>query len=200
MSDGQPERRRGRRAGATVTRELVLAAARERFARQGYDATTIRQVAGDAQVDPALVHYHFGPKADLFAAAVEYPVNPADIVAALVAAGATDDLGERLLRLFLSLWEERGATPVLALVRSAANNEQAATGLREFITREVVARIARAIDADRPELRATLCGTQLVGLAMVRYVVRVEPLASASPDEVVAWIAPTLQRYLTGEP
>ncbi len=200
MSDGGPERRRGRRAGATVTRELVLAAARERFARQGYDATTIRQVAGDAQVDPALVHYHFGTKADLFAAAVEYPVNPADIVAALVAAGATDDLGERLLRLFLSLWEERGATPVLALVRSAANNEQAATGLREFITREVVARIARAIDADRPELRATLCGTQLVGLAMVRYVVRVEPLASASPDEVVAWIAPTLQRYLTGEP
>ncbi len=199
MVNEGPGRRRGRRAGESATREQVLEAARERFARQGYDATTIRQVAADAEVDPALVHYHFGAKADLFAAAVEYPVNPADVVAELVAAGGTDDLGERLLRLFLRLWDERGGMPLLALLRSASDHEGAATGLREFISREVVARIARAIDADRPELRATLCGTQIVGLAMVRYVVKVEPLASASHDEVVAWIAPTLQRYLTGE-
>lgn len=200
MVNEEPGRRRGRRAGESATREQVLGAARERFARQGYDATTIRQVAADAEVDPALVHYHFGTKADLFAAAVEYPVNPADVVAELVAAGGTDDLGERLLRLFLRLWDERGGMPLLALLRSASDHEGAAAGLREFISREVVARIARAIDADRPELRATLCGTQIVGLAMVRYVVKVEPLASASHDDVVTWIAPTLQRYLTGEP
>jgi len=146
------------------------------------------------------VHYHFGTKADLFAAAVEYPVNPADVVAQLLAEEGVDTLGERLLRLFLRLWDERGTSPLFALIRSASDHEQAAAGLREFISREVVGRIARAIDADRPELRATLCGSQIVGLAMVRYVVKVEPLASASHDELVAWIAPTLQRYLTGEP
>ncbi len=190
-------RRRGRRAGESATREQVLEAARERFARQGYDATTIRQVAADAEVDPALVHYHFGTKADLFAAAVEYPVNPADVVAELLAHGGQDDLGERLVRLFLRIWDDRGASPLFALIRSASDHEQAAAGLREFISREVVGRLARALDADRPELRATLCGSQIVGLAMVRHVVKVEPLASASHDEVVAWIAPTLQRYLT---
>jgi AcrR family transcriptional regulator len=198
MVNEGPGRRRGRRAGESATREQVLEAARARFGRQGFDATTIRQVAGDAGVDPALVHYHFGTKADLFAAAVEYPVNPAEVVAELVAGGGADDLGERLVRLFLRIWDEQGATPLFALIRSASDHEQAAAGLREFITREVVARVARAIEADHPELRATLCGSQIVGLAMVRHVVKVEPLASASHDELVAWIAPTLQRYLTG--
>jgi len=200
MKEGEGQRRRGRRAGDSTTREQVLAAARELFQHQGYDATSIRQVARAAGVDPALVHYHFGTKADLFAAAVEYPVNPADVVAQLLAEEGVDTLGERLLRLFLRLWDERGASPLFALIRSASDHEQAAAGLREFISREVVGRVARAIDADRPELRATLCGSQIIGLAMVRYVVKVEPLASASHDEVVAWIAPTLQRYLTGEP
>jgi AcrR family transcriptional regulator len=198
MSTSPRARRRGRRTGGPDTREQVLEAARRRFGQQGYDATTVRQVAADAGVDPALVHYFFGTKSALFAAAVEYPVNPAELVAELVATGGTGDLGERLLRLFLRLWEGRDTSPLFALIRSASDNEHAATALREFITREVVGRVARAIEADQPELRATLCGSQIVGLAMVRYVVRVEPLASADPEEVVAWIAPTLQRYLTG--
>jgi AcrR family transcriptional regulator len=198
MADVPEAKRRGRRGGQSGTREQVLAAARDRFARQGYDATTIRQVAGDAGVDPALVHYFFGTKADLFAEVVEYPMNPGQLVEGLLAAGGTQDLGERLLRLLLRLWDERGGSPLFAMIRSASDHEGAAVALREFVSREVVGRIAHAIDVDAPELRATLCGSQIVGLVMVRYVVRVEPLASAPPDELVAWIAPTLQRYLTG--
>jgi hypothetical protein len=131
-------------------------------------------------------------------AATDYPVNPAEVVARLLAEGGTEDIGERLLRRFLALWRERGASPLFALVGGGGAHEQAATMLREFITTEVVGRVARAIDADEPELRATLCGSQIVGLAMVRYVIRVEPLASADAETVVAWIGPTLQRYLTG--
>jgi AcrR family transcriptional regulator len=190
-------RRRGRRTGAPDTREQVLAAARERFGRQGFDATTMRQVAADAGVDPALVHYFFGSKAGLFAAVVEYPFNPGELVERLLADGGVDDLGPRLLGALLDLWDGQESTPMLAVIRSASGHEQAAAALREFVSREVVGRVARAIDADRPELRATLCGSQIVGLVMVRYVVGLEPLASARRDELVAWIGPTLQRYLT---
>jgi AcrR family transcriptional regulator len=198
MSQGTEERRpRGRRPGGADTRGQVLAAARARFAAQGYDATTVRQVAGDAGVDPALVHHYFGTKADLFVAAVEYPVNPAEVVAALVAVDRAE-VGERLLRLFLERWDAHAPSPLFALLRSAGEHEQAAAMLREFITREVVGRLARELGLDRPALRASLCGSQVVGLALVRYVLRLEPLASADADTVVACIAPTLQRYLTG--
>ncbi len=196
---GASRPRRGRRPGRADTREAVLAAARERFAQQGYEATTMRQVAGDAGVDPALVHYFFGTKADLFVAAVEYPVNPADVIATVLAAPRAQ-IGETLLRTFVAIWDERGATPLFALLRSAADHEHAAALLREFITHEVVGRIAREIEADAADLRATLCGSQVVGLAMVRYVLRVEPLASADVDTLAAWIGPTLQRYLAGDP
>jgi AcrR family transcriptional regulator len=197
MSQGTDQRpRRGRRPGAGDTRAHVLAAARARFAAHGYDATTMRQVARDAGVDPALVHHYFGTKSDLFVAAVEYPVNPAEVVAALVAADR-DELGEQLLRLFLARWEE-GTTPLFALLRSAGEHEAAATMLREFIAREIVGRLSRELGVDRPALRASLCGSQVVGLAFVRHVLRLEPLASADADTVVAWVAPTLQRYLTG--
>jgi AcrR family transcriptional regulator len=196
MNTDAPAPRRGRRPGEPSTREAVLEAARGRFAAQGYDATTMRQVAGDAGVDAALVHYFFGTKADLFVAAVDYPVNPAEVLAGVLAGGA-DNVGERLLRLFLDVWDTRGGTPLFALLRSTTH-DRAAAMLREFLTREVVGRVARGIDADEPELRATLCGSQLMGLAVARYLVKVEPLASADREKVVACVAPTLQRYLTG--
>ena len=196
MSTDATAPRRGRRPGEPATREAVLAAARGRFGSQGYDATTMRQVAADAGVDAALVHYFFGTKADLFVAAVAYPVNPAEVLPKVLE-GGPEGVGERLLRMFLDVWDTQGATPIFALLRSTTH-DGAAGMLREFITREVVGRVARSIDADRPELRATLCGSQLMGLAMARYVVKVEPLASADRETVVACVAPTLQRYLTG--
>ena len=197
MSNRPPSRPRGRRAGSSETREAILESARRRFAELGYDATTIRAVAAGAGVDPALVHYFFGTKGDLFVAAIEYPVNPAELVERVVA-GGLEDIGPRLVRAFLAVWDGRTQSPLFALIRGAATHEQSAALLREFISREVVGRVARAIDADQPELRAALCGTQIVGLAMIRYVLRVEPLASLDPESVVAHVAPVVQHLLTG--
>ena len=191
-----PPRRRGPRGDAADTRGAVLAAARSRFAEHGYDGTKLRDVAADAGVDVALVSYHFGSKDGLFSAAMALNVNPAQFVEELTRDGV-DGLGERLVRRLLGLLDDRG-TPFVAMVRSAATNERAAVLLREFVQREVLGRLAAAIDAPEPELRAALTGSQVVGVIMARYIVRVQPLADADPETLVAAIGPTLQRYLTG--
>ena len=108
-----------------------------------------------------------------------------------------DGLGERLARFFLQVWDSPEGTPLLGLVRSVVNNETAASLLRDFITREVLARLAEALDLDQPRLRASLAASQLIGLAMLRYVIKLEPLASAPAAELAALVGPTLQRYLT---
>lgn len=134
----------------------------------------------------------------LFAAALQLPVDPVTIVPMLLAEGV-DGLGERLVRLFLSVWDATpGQGPMLAMVRSAVSHEQAATLLREFLTDVVVGPVARAVGDDRPELRASLVASQMIGLAMARYVVRIEPLAIADADTVAAVLGPTVQRYLSG--
>ena len=191
--------RRGPRAGGADTKGAVLDAARARFARHGYDGTRLRDVAADAGVDVALVSYFFGSKDGLFAAAMSFPLNPVELVEELMSDGI-DGLGERLVRRFLGLWDDdASASPMVALVRSAATNEQAAALVRGFVERELLGRMAAAIDAPHPELRAALAGSQVVGLVMARYVVRVEPLASAAPEVVAAAVGPTIQRYLTGD-
>jgi AcrR family transcriptional regulator len=190
--------RTGRRPGPSTTREEILAAARRRFAAHGYDGTSVRAIAAEAGVDPALVHRFFGSKDDLLVAALDVAMAPSEGLEAAVA-GDPDTLAERVVAYFLSVWEEQPRRDVLvAMLRSAATNEHAAGLLRDFIGREVLGRVAAAIDDDRPALRATLVGSQLVGLATVRYIVRIEPLASASPEAVAAVVAPTLRRYLTG--
>jgi AcrR family transcriptional regulator len=194
----RPKRRRGPRADAADTRGAVLEAARARFAAHGYDGTRLRDVAADADVDVALVSYFFGSKDGLFAAAMELPISPAQIVEELVAEGS-DGLGERLLRTIIARLDEPGGRPFVGLVRSAAGNDQAAELLRGFVEREMLGRLARAVDAPDPELRAGLAGSQVVGLIMARYVVRVHPIADADPETLAAAIGPTLQRYLTGE-
>ncbi len=188
--------RTGRRPGGTDTREAILSAARKAFARGGFDGATVRGIAGDAGVDPALVHHFFGTKQALFVAAMEFPVDVGAILPALLARGV-DGLGERLVRLLLSVWESE-RSPFIALIRGAVSHEESAALLREFISRELLGRVAAAAEADRPELRATLIGSQLIGLAMARYIIRIEPLASADAATVVAAVAPTVQRYLTG--
>jgi AcrR family transcriptional regulator len=181
------------------TRGAVLEAARARFAEHGYAGTKLRDVAADADVDVALVSYFFGSKDGLFAAAMELAINPADLVAELIRDG-TDGLGERMLRTFLSVLDTPGSgAPFLALVRSAASHEESAAMLRGFVEREVLGRLATTIDAPQPELRAALAGSQMIGMVMARYIVRVEPLAGSDPDTLVAAIGPTIQRYLTGD-
>jgi AcrR family transcriptional regulator len=191
--------RTGRRPGVSGTREAILAAARRAFAEQGYQRATVRDVAKLAGVDPALVHHYFGTKQDLFVAAVRLPVNPVDQLTAVLAA-EPDQVGQRLVETFLSIWDHAaGQSPLLALIRSAVADQDAAAMLREFITEEVLGPIARRLGSPDAQLRATLVGSQLIGLAMARYIIRVEPLASAPSAQVAAVVGPTVQRYLTGE-
>jgi AcrR family transcriptional regulator len=191
--------RTGRRPGVSGTREAILDAARRVFAEQGYQQATIRDVARLAGVDPALVHHYFGKKHALFVAAVQLPVNPIEQLMGVLAQDP-DQAGERMVELFLSVWDHAAdQSPLLALVRSAVGDEHAAAMLREFITEEVLGQIAHRLGSPDAKLRATLVGSQLMGMAMARYIVKVEPLASAPAAQVVAAIGPTLQRYLTGD-
>jgi AcrR family transcriptional regulator len=192
--------RTGRRPGNSGTREAILDAARRAFAERGYQQATIREVAGIAGVDPALVHHYFGTKQDLFVAAVEIPVNPFQAFIELVSEEGLDTLGERQLELFLSVWDQsEQRSPMVALIRSAVSEERAAAMLREFITEEILGRIARELGTPDARLRTNLVASQLVGLIMARYVIRIEPLASTPAPVLVAAIGPTLQRYITGD-
>jgi AcrR family transcriptional regulator len=194
----QGPRRTGRRPGPNRTRAAILEAARSAFSTRGYDAVSVRAVARDANVDPALVHRFFGSKESLFVAAMQLPVTPSQLVPAILAQGP-DALGERIVETLLTLNDRPGAVaPFHALLRAAATNEQAATMLREFLTTEVLGRVAAAAAPDQPELRATLATSQILGLAMARYVVRIPRIADAQRTHLAACIGPTIQRYLTG--
>ncbi len=192
-------RRRGRRPGGTDTREALLNAAREVFIEQGYDGATVRAIAGRAGVDAAMVNHWFGGKEGLFGEAVlKLPFNPQEIVEILVGAPA-DDIGQTIVRTFLSRWDETGGGVFTALVRSITSHEEAASMLRDFFFKHVFKQVIGKFAPDGNDFRATLIATQLVGLGMIRYVARFEPLASADIDTIAAAIAPTLQRYVTGE-
>jgi AcrR family transcriptional regulator len=187
--------RTGRRPGRSGSREAILDAARRSFAERGYDRTTIRGVALDAGVDPALVAHYFGPKDALFAAALELSRAPVDALAAALSA-PDGELGTRIAETFLSVWDGPGAGALGALLRSASANEQAAETMRQFARTELVPRIAERIGGRRRELRAALIVSQLVGLAMMRYILRMEPVASASPAQLVDRLGPALQHYV----
>jgi len=189
--------RTGRRPGRAGTRARILAAAREHFGEEGYEGATLRGIAAVAGVDPALIPHYFGSKEGVFLAAVEFPVDPAVFIPRLLQPGL-DGLGERLTLFFLETWDSPAGASLIGLIRSVVSNELAADLMRRFVTREVLGRLAEAIKLDEPQLRASLVGTQLVGLAMLRYVIKVESLASASREELARWIGPNVQRYLTG--
>ncbi len=191
--------RTGRRPGSEDTRGRILAAARTSFGEHGFDGTTVRGIAAAAGVDPALVHHYFGSKQQLFVAAMEIPVD-FDAVAAAVMAGPPDEIGVRFVRYVLQLWETpamRGL--ILGLVRSASTDEVAAAMLRRVLAEGPFFVLTRAIDLPDAPLRATLVGTQVVGLAMARYIVQVEPLASADVETVAKAVGPSIQRYLVGD-
>jgi AcrR family transcriptional regulator len=190
-------RPRGRRPAGEDTRAALLDAARVEFTERGFDGATVRTIAQRAGVDPAMVNHWFGGKDGLFVTAMEIPVNPAEIIPRILG-GDSEQVAERILRTFLSVWDADGGGALAALMRSVASHEQAARMMREFVSRVIIGRIVSAVAPDRLELRAALCGTQITGLAMIRYVIRLEPLASADHDTVVAAISPNLQRYLTG--
>jgi AcrR family transcriptional regulator len=178
----------------------VLVAAREAFAERGFDGATIRGIATAAGVDPALVHHYFGSKEQLFLAAVEAPADPAELLPDVLA-GGRDELGANVVRMLLRVWDGPARTAGLALLRSAIGNEWTARLLREFLVTQVLRRVVATLElpAVEAEARGGLAAAQLIGVVMGRYVLKIEPLASASPEWLVEAVGPTVQRYLTGD-
>ncbi|WDZ84305.1 TetR family transcriptional regulator [Micromonospora cathayae] len=191
--------RTGRRPGNPDTREAILRAARTAFAERGFDAASIRAIATAAGVDPALVHHYFGSKDKLFLAAMNAPVDPAALLPGVLD-GDPDHIGERLVRMFLGVWDSPAGVAGVALLRSAVTTEWTARLLREFLVTQVLRRVLQHLGADPAELplRGSLAAAQMAGLVLMRYVIKLEPLASAPPETVVAAVGPAVQRYLTG--
>jgi AcrR family transcriptional regulator len=186
--------RTGRRPGHSETREHILAAARNQFGARGYDGTTIRGIAAEAGVNPALIHHFFGTKDQVFVAALNLPIDPSTVVGTLLG-GPRSEIGARILRLFLGLWSNpETRTSFLALLRSVSTNEQAAGMLRQFMERAVLAKVAEALNL--PRLHLTAMASQVMGIALTRYIIKVEPIASASEDELVALVGPVIQHYI----
>lgn len=189
-------RRRGRRTGGEDTRAALVEAGRAVFAEQGYAGATVRGIATLAGVDPAMVNHWFGGKQGLFLATIELPFDPIELVEDALD-GDRDTVAERIVRNFATMWdtyEGRFAT----ILHSVANQEQAARMVREFFSSAVFGRVTDSLGADQPEWRAALAATQLLGLGITRYVLRLEPLASVDADTLAVTIGPNLQRYLTG--
>lgn len=195
MGENRP---RGPRGGASGTREAIATAARAQFAEHGFQAP-LRRIAEQAEVDPRLIQHYFGSKRALFVAVVDLPLDPAHVVALLLAADRRD-LGRRLAELLVgALADPERRAVIVAIVRAAASEELAATLVRQTITERVLLPVAQAIGSSDTELRAALLGSQFVGLAMARHVVGIPPLADATPAALVAALAPVFQHYLTGD-
>jgi len=191
--------RRGRRQGEPVSREVVLNAAKERFARDGYERTTLRGIARDANVDPSMVLYLFGSKADLFRESLRLILDPALLTSALN--GDEGTVGDRLVKRYLTIWESPETGPTMAaMLASATSNPDANEAFRTFIREYVLTAVAGVIGGDeRARLRAMLAATSLVGAALMRYVIQVPPLATLPAEDVARLLAPTVTRYLTAD-
>ena len=190
--------RPGPRADRADVRGDILRAARELFAARGFTGTTMRAVADAAGVDVALVPYYFGNKDGLFASALELPIDPRTKIDEVFAQGL-DGIGERIARTMATLVEDERVGPaMIGLMRSAVTEGPAHDLVRDFIENVIIVSYARHLDAPDARQRAALAATQIVGMAMGRYVLRIEPLVSMTTDELVAHIGPTLQRYLEG--
>ncbi|MDX1887728.1 TetR family transcriptional regulator [Mycolicibacterium sp. 120270] len=176
------------RRSSAETKAVILAAAKERFARSGFERATIRAIAADADIDPSMVMRYFGNKDQLFAAAADFDLQIPDLTDV-----DRDRVGARVVDYFMERWERDEA--LVVLLRSSTSNEAAAQRMREIFAGQLLPVIA-AINPDRPQLRASLVATQMLGLAVCRYVLRLPPVVEMSHDEIVEWLGPTVQRYL----
>lgn len=199
MTTNTERRRPGRPPGSSDTRERILTSARELFARNGIDRTSIRAIATAADVDPALVHHYYGTKTQLFAAAIHIPIDPMQIIKPLQQI-PVEEIGYTLPSLLLPLWDSEMGKGLLATMRSIlAGNDTSLirSFLQEIIAKEVGSRV------DNPPgsgpIRVQFVASQLVGVVMARYILELEPFKSMPVDQIVETIAPNLQRYLTGD-
>ena len=190
--------RTGRRHGPSGTREAIAEAARRQFAELGYDRTTIRGVAAEAGVDPALVVHFFGSKQQLFLSVMSLPFEPEEVMPRILA-GRRSQAGLRLARFAVGQLEDRQAQEVITgIVRAAAYEPEAARMVRDLVAGRIVDAISESLAIADARLRANLVGSQVIGLVIARYVIQVEPLASLPPEALIRALAPNLQRYLTG--
>ncbi|KUH94318.1 TetR family transcriptional regulator [Mycolicibacterium acapulense] len=199
MTTNAERKRPGRPPGPSDTRERILNSARELFARNGIDKTSIRAIAAAAGVDPALVHHYFGTKTQLFAAAIHIPIDPMQVIGPLQQV-PVEEIGRTLPSLLLPLWDSELGKGFIATLRSIiAGND---TSLVRSFLQEVIAREVGSRVDDPPgsgPVRAQFVASQLVGVVMARYILELEPFKSLPVDQIVDTIAPNLQRYLTGE-
>jgi len=191
-------KRSGRRPGNQDTRSSILEAARNSFAERGYDKASIRSIAADAGVDPALVHHYFGTKEKLFLATMNAPINPGELIPQALQ-GPREQAGERLVRAALTVWDSPAGAAAVAMFRSALSNEWTARLLREFVVTQILRRAVGELVEDPAEtqMRSGLVATQIAGLMVARYVLKLEPVASTGIDTLVAAIGPNVQRFLT---
>lgn len=191
-------RGRGRPKGGSDSRQRILAAAVEEFGELGYEGATIRSIATRAGVDPALVHHYFGTKADLFANAAGVPLRP-DRVVPMILSGPREEVGERIVRFVLeSFAREEVRRRGVMLLRTAVGSRLGTPLIVGFLTQELLPRVVERLDVPDAQLRAELVASQIAGLVAVRYVLRVQPLADAPIEDLVARVGPTIQRYLFG--
>ncbi len=199
LTTNAERKRPGRPPGPSDTRERILNSARELFARNGIDKTSIRAIAAAAGVDPALVHHYFGTKTQLFAAAIHIPIDPMQVIGPLQQV-PVEEIGRTLPSLLLPLWDSELGKGFIATLRSIiAGND---TSLVRSFLQEVIAREVGSRVDDPPgsgPVRVQFVASQLVGVVMARYILELEPFKSLPVDQVVDTIAPNLQRYLTGE-
>lgn len=190
---------RGRRQGRSTSRELILASARKLFAERGFTATSLREIARDAGVDPALVHHYFSGKDELFNACVELPADPGEVLGDASKTPAAER-GEALLRALLTLWDSSAQPALVALLRSATGSTRQSSLVRTVLFKRVLSQVLAGLPGNDDELalRGSLAASTVMGLMMARYLLRIQPLASATHDELVAWFAPTLQNHLIG--
>ncbi|MCV7240072.1 TetR family transcriptional regulator [Mycolicibacterium celeriflavum] len=199
MTTNAERKRPGRPPGPSDTRERILTSARELFARNGIDKTSIRAIAAAAAVDPALVHHYFGTKTQLFAAAIHIPIDPMQVIGPLRQV-PVEEIGRILPSLLLPLWDSEMGKGFIATLRSMlAGNDSSLfrTFLQEVIAKEVGSRV------DDPPgtgpIRVQFVASQLVGVVMARYILELDPFKSLPVEQIAETIAPNLQRYLTGE-
>ncbi|GIJ38846.1 TetR/AcrR family transcriptional regulator [Micromonospora andamanensis] len=180
----------GGRRSSEATRAAILRAARDRFAADGYDRATIRAIAAEARIDPSMVMRYYGSKENLFATAAEFDLRLPDLSGV-----PADRLGTALVSYFFTRWEGDSTLP--ALLRTASTNPSGAERVRAIFATQLGTTVRQVVaDPDEAPRRAGLVASQLLGVALTRYVLRLPPIVDISPAELIDWLAPTIQRYL----
>lgn len=190
-------RSRGRPAGGTTgdTRAAILAAARSQFAARGFNGASLRSIASEAGVDASLISHYFGDKSQLMVATMQLPVNPIEKIAGVVA-GGPDGMAERLLRTFLNAWDPHREV-FSTLVRTTLGGGDTEAPMLQLARSVLIAKLLEVLEGDDRELRATLIASHIIGMATLRYVAKLEPLAEAPIEDVVAAYAPSMQLLIS---